>query len=91
MASVPTSTPLPSHMKEEKPQSKEDEATLTREFFEPHLRLHLNDLTDEGTSVFLSSISPSTLLPSAVSIVQKALYVQPKGEFHMPSTRSVTS
>ncbi|KAH8166237.1 hypothetical protein CIB48_g2000 [Xylaria polymorpha] len=62
----------------------------TKEFPQPRLRLHLNELTDAGTTIFLSSISPSSLLPSAVSRVQKALYVHPNREYHMPSTRSLT-
>ncbi|KAI1276002.1 BSP-domain-containing protein [Xylaria sp. FL0933] len=96
----PTSTPLPGHPKEDgdKPQGPEDKSSTngvsspsTEEFPEPHLRLHLNDLTDPGTSIFLSSISAPTLLPSAISRVQKALYVHPrKGGFHVPTTRSVT-
>ncbi|KAI1426451.1 BSP-domain-containing protein [Xylaria sp. FL1777] len=98
-ASAPTSTPLPGRPKEKEAQGADEKpassvngvsSPSTAEFPEPHLRLHFNDLTDPGTSIFLSSISPSTLLPSAVSRVQKALYVQPGGTFHIPTTRSVT-
>ncbi|KAI1300040.1 BSP-domain-containing protein [Xylaria venustula] len=93
-ASGPTPTPLPERTKEggDKTASSAngDSSPSVEEFPEPHLRLHLNDLTDHGTSIFLSSITPSTLLPSAVSRVQKALYVHPKKGFHIPSTRSVT-
>ncbi|KAI1367857.1 BSP-domain-containing protein [Xylaria arbuscula] len=89
-ASAPTSTPLPGHTKEEKPETPEPQTFPNEKFLEPRLRLHLNDLTDAGTSIFLSSITPSTLLPSAVSTVQKALYAHPHGRFHMPNTRSVT-
>ncbi|KAI0912525.1 BSP-domain-containing protein [Ustulina deusta] len=95
----PTSTPLPERTKEEEAPAPDDQTASsangasspsTGEFPQPHLRLHFNDLADDGTSIFLSSISPSTLLPSAVSRVQKALYVHPSGGYRMPSTRSVT-
>ncbi|KAJ8106428.1 hypothetical protein ONZ43_g7068 [Nemania bipapillata] len=97
-ASAPTSTTLPEHIKTGEEQRQADKTAPStdgvspsaKEFAQPHLRLHLNDLPDEGTSIFLSSVSPSTLLPSAVSQVQKALYVHPDDVFHMPSTRSVT-
>ncbi|KAI1170522.1 BSP-domain-containing protein [Nemania sp. FL0916] len=96
-AAAPASTALPEHLKEEAkgPENKEaptttGEASSAEEFPQPHLRLHLNDLTDHGASIFLSSITPSTLLSSAISRVQKALYVRPDGSYHMPNTRSVT-
>ncbi|KAI0099058.1 BSP-domain-containing protein [Nemania sp. FL0031] len=99
-APAPTSTALPERVKEQEAQSPGDKtpsstddvspSSSAKEFPQPHLRIHLNDLTDDGTSIFLSSITPPTLLPSAVAQVQKALYVHPDSVFHMPSTRSVT-
>ncbi|GAP82898.1 putative pbsp domain-containing protein [Rosellinia necatrix] len=101
-APAPTSTPLPGHAKEKKtnglttdqdqtgPSTNGVSSLAAPAFAQPRLRLHLNDATDSGTGIFLSSIAPSTLLPSAVSRVQKALYVQPAGDFHVPNTRSVT-
>ncbi|KAI1110881.1 BSP-domain-containing protein [Nemania sp. NC0429] len=88
--STPTSTAIPEHLKEEVRDTDGAPAPSTKEFPEPLLRLQFNDVTDDGTSIFLSSITPSTLLPSAVSQVQKALYVHPNRGLHMPSTRSVT-
>ncbi|KAI1147340.1 BSP-domain-containing protein [Nemania diffusa] len=96
--SAPTPTPLPEHLRKDEAQKPGDKTAPStdgvspsaKEFTKPRLRLHLNDLTDEGTSIFLASISPSALLPSAVAQVQKALYVHPDAAFHMPSTRSVT-
>lgn len=98
--SAPTSTALPEHIKEEleaqsrdgtvKSASSDLPAPLAKEFSQPHLRLRLNDLTDEGTGLFLSSISPTGLIPSAVSRVQKALYVSPNRGYHIPNIRSVT-
>ncbi|KAI0404416.1 BSP-domain-containing protein [Xylaria palmicola] len=88
-ASAPASTPLPGHVKEAS-KANGVPSPSAKEFPRPRLRLHLNDLTDDGSSIFLSSINPSTLLPSAVSRVQKALYVHPEGGYHMPTTRSVT-
>ncbi|KAI0199204.1 BSP-domain-containing protein [Astrocystis sublimbata] len=93
-ASAPTATPLPERAKQNEAQGSNSGSpkptSSSKEFHKPRLRLHLNEVSDPGTSIFLSSINPSTLLPSAVSRVQKALYVHPHGEFHMPSTRSVT-
>ncbi|KAF2970685.1 hypothetical protein GQX73_g2933 [Xylaria multiplex] len=98
-ASAPAPTSLPGHTKEEETQSSGDKIASSvngtapssaEAFLQPRLRLHLNDLTDDGTSIFLSSISPSSILPSAVSRVQKALYVHPTRGYHIPSTRSVT-
>ncbi|RWA10414.1 hypothetical protein EKO27_g4690 [Xylaria grammica] len=95
----PTPTPLPGSTKEKDAQGSgsgaassatDPSASSIEGFAQPRLRLHLNELTDNGTSIFLSSISSSTLLPSAVSRVQKALYVDPTRGYHMPSTRSVT-
>ncbi|KAI0538022.1 BSP-domain-containing protein [Xylaria digitata] len=98
-ASAPAPTSLPRHTKDEEAQSSSDKIASSvngtapssaEDFLRPRLRLHLNDLTDDGTSIFLFSISPSTILPSAVSRVQKALYVHPTRGYHIPSTRSVT-
>ncbi|KAJ8126103.1 hypothetical protein O1611_g7535 [Lasiodiplodia mahajangana] len=65
-APAPTSTTLPERVKEEETQgpgdktstSTDDVSPSAEEFPQPHLRLHLNDLTDDGTSIFLSSITP---------------------------------
>ncbi|KAI1182626.1 BSP-domain-containing protein [Nemania serpens] len=96
-APAPTSTAIPERLKEETRAPSDAPASSTngeelsaKEFPQPRLRLQLNDVTDNGTSIFLSNVSPSTLLPSAVSQVQKALYVHPNRGYHMPSTRSVT-
>ncbi|TRX88088.1 hypothetical protein FHL15_011038 [Xylaria flabelliformis] len=96
-AAAATTTQLPEHLTKEGAGDKTASSTTNglsespaKEFPQPRLRLHLNELTDAGTSIFLSSISPSSLLPSAVSRVQKALYVHPSRGYHMPNTRSVT-
>ncbi|KAI1754091.1 BSP-domain-containing protein [Xylaria castorea] len=99
-APAATTTQLPEHVKKEGPQDPGDKTASSttngvsessaKEFPQPRLRLHLNELSDTGTSIFLSSISPSSLIASAVSRVQKALYVHPNGSYHIPSTRSVT-
>ncbi|KAI8629503.1 BSP-domain-containing protein [Xylariaceae sp. FL1651] len=104
-SSLPTATPLPGHSKEGGEDNNNDNKnnatslvtngapspSSARDFPQPRLRLHLNDVTDAGSAIFLSAVSPSTLLPSAVSRVQKALYVSPAAPgLHMPPTRSVT-
>ncbi|KAI1813177.1 BSP-domain-containing protein [Poronia punctata] len=96
-APTPTPTPLPVRSQDDKQGSSSTEGTSTggsnpsKEFAQPRLRVHLDDVTDTGTSIFLSSINPSAVLPNAVSRVQRALYVSPSSrEWHMPTTRSVT-
>ncbi|KAI1821947.1 BSP-domain-containing protein [Xylaria intraflava] len=99
VASAPTPTPLPSRVKKDPEDQNGKQSSfangvsslLSQEFTQPRLRLHLNDLTDVGSSLFLASVIPSTLFPSAVSQVQRALYVLPDFPgFRIPTVRSVT-
>ena len=56
---------------------------------EPKLRLHLNELSHDGTTLFLSQVDASRLLPNAISHVIQHLYTPYPGS-KLPGTRSVT-
>ncbi|KAI2628440.1 BSP-domain-containing protein [Xylaria nigripes] len=92
--SMPTSTPVPKPFEENTIDQKEKDAVSLlsyREFSQPRLLLRLDDATDTGSALFLSCVTPSTLLASAVLRVQNALYAVPSHpKFHMPTIRSVT-
>ncbi|KAI1330991.1 BSP-domain-containing protein [Xylariaceae sp. FL0255] len=90
---APTTSALPKdHPKAEPSSSPSSSSSLSsKEFFRPKLRVHLEDLAEPGSSVFLGNTHAATLFPSAVSRVQKLLYVSPDTPgLHMPPTRSVT-
>ncbi|KAI7580792.1 hypothetical protein KC316_g8797, partial [Hortaea werneckii] len=63
-------------------------ATRTHHFPSPKLRLHLDDLNHEGTSIFLSNIKASEDLPQQIQTVLNLLYNTPSCP--RPGTRSVT-
>jgi hypothetical protein len=56
---------------------------------EPKLRLHLNELSHDGTALFLSQVDACRLLPNAISHVIQHLYTSCPGS-KIPGTRSVT-
>lgn len=56
---------------------------------EPKLRLHLNELSHDGTALFLSQVDTCQLLPNAISHVMQHLYTSCPGS-KAPETRSVT-
>jgi hypothetical protein len=56
---------------------------------EPKLRLHMNELSHEGTALFLSQVDACRLLPNALSQVKQHLYTSCPGST-LPGTRSVT-
>src|SRR5271156_4956386 len=56
---------------------------------DPKLRIHLDDLTHPGTSLFLSLVNASRLLPSAIEHILEHLYRSCPGST-VPPTRSVT-
>ena len=56
---------------------------------EPKLRLHLNELSHDGTALFLSQVDACRLLPNAIDHVIKYLYTLCPGS-KVPGTRSVT-
>lgn len=55
----------------------------------PKLRLHLDELSHDGTGLFLSHVDASRLLPDAISHVTEHLYASFPGS-KRPDTRSVT-
>jgi hypothetical protein len=55
----------------------------------PKLRLHLNELSHDGTALFLSQVDACRLLPNAIGHVTKYLYTRCPGS-KVPGTRSVT-
>ncbi|KAI7151904.1 hypothetical protein KC349_g9268 [Hortaea werneckii] len=61
--------------------------TRTHHFPSPKLRLHLDDLNHEGTSIFLSNIKASEDLPLQIQTVLNLLYTP---TCPRPGTRSVT-
>ena len=56
---------------------------------EPKLRLHLNELSHDGTALFLSQVDACRLLPNAIGHVIQHLYTPCAGS-KVPGTRSVT-
>jgi hypothetical protein len=56
---------------------------------EPKLRLHLNELSHDGTALFLSQVDTCRLLPNAIADVTQHLYTSCPGS-KLPETRSVT-
>ncbi|KAI0394693.1 BSP-domain-containing protein [Xylariaceae sp. FL0594] len=86
----PKPTPLPAHLKEEG-RDEANPSPVGDSFPQPHLQVHLNDVVDSGTTIFLTSINISDVFPRAVSHVQKALYVSPSApEWHAPTVVQVT-
>ncbi|KAI7605037.1 hypothetical protein KC343_g13877 [Hortaea werneckii] len=59
----------------------------THQFPPPKIRLHLDDLSHEGTSIFLSNIKASEDLPHQIQTVLNLLYTP---TCPRPGTRSVT-
>jgi hypothetical protein len=56
---------------------------------EPKLRLHMNELSHEGTALFLSQVDACRLLPNALGQITRHLYTSCPGST-IPGTRSVT-
>src|SRR5205085_10481263 len=56
---------------------------------EPTFRLHMNELSHQGTALFLSQVDACRLLPNALSQVKQHLYTTYPGST-LPGTRSVT-
>ncbi|KAI1490818.1 peptidase of plants and bacteria-domain-containing protein [Biscogniauxia mediterranea] len=102
--SVPTPSPIPSRPKQPEPEPKPEpeqpsDGKPPSSPPLPRIRVHLNDLSDAGTSIFLSSVSAPTLLPDSIRTVQEHLYPSPSPSsssstqtqlWHCPPTRSVT-
>ncbi|KAI0838920.1 BSP-domain-containing protein [Hypoxylon sp. FL0890] len=102
---APTSSALPERSKGESipDRSKENGKAQDSSFDLPRLRLHIQDIAHEGSSIFLSSINASTVLPSSIRSIHKHLYSpspSPSSSSssptptptptHPPPTRSVT-
>ncbi|KAI1632005.1 peptidase of plants and bacteria-domain-containing protein [Biscogniauxia mediterranea] len=101
--SVPTPSPIPSRPKQPEPEPEQpSDGKPPSPLPLPRIRVHLNDLSDAGTSIFLSSVSAPTLLPDSIRTVQEHLYPSPSPSpslspsssstqsWHCPPTRSVT-
>src|SRR2546423_8596784 len=56
---------------------------------DPKLRLHLDELSHDGTALFVSQVDACRLLPNAISHVLQHLYTPCSGS-KVPATRSVT-
>ncbi|KAI0599398.1 peptidase of plants and bacteria-domain-containing protein [Biscogniauxia sp. FL1348] len=89
--SVPTPSPVPSRPKQSEPEQPSGSKPPSPHPL-PRLRVHLNDLSSAGTTIFLDSVSAPTLLPDSVRTVQKHLYPSSSSSpsYHCPPTRSVT-
>ena len=99
----PTSTPLPqrpapSIKTEPNQHATTSELEQAKSGTQPKFRLHLNDLSHQASSQFLTLVDGARLLPNALSAIRKHLYPAKPGsatskdrqEFHLPPTRSVT-
>ncbi|KAI1334821.1 plant basic secretory protein [Xylariaceae sp. FL0016] len=97
---APTPSPLPVQRKrsdgaesDASPAGPDEtgEKKPAADFALPKLRLHIQDITHKGATVFLAAVEPATLLPSSVRTVLAHLYQTPaRPDTHVPSTRSVT-
>ncbi|OTA57749.1 PBSP domain protein [Hypoxylon sp. EC38] len=91
---TPTISALPERTKGEptsdqaKEKGKDEDSPVNL----PRLRLHIQDIAHEGSSIFLSSINASTVLPSSIRSIHKHLYSSSSSSSptHPPPTRSVT-
>ncbi|KAI0012970.1 BSP-domain-containing protein [Xylariaceae sp. FL0662B] len=91
--SEPTPSPLPVGSKDAGAESPEaTHSSSSKEDFDlPVLRLHINDLSHAGASIFLSAINASAVFRTSVRNVQRLLYTSPSTPHtHCPGTRSVT-
>ncbi|KAI5918606.1 peptidase of plants and bacteria-domain-containing protein [Camillea tinctor] len=100
---APTPSPVPHRPKQPDSEPDPDPQPDTKPPAHPlpRIRLHLNDLSDAGTSLFLSSVSAAELLPSSIRTVQSHLYplapstcspttAPTPTPWHLPPTRSIT-
>ncbi|OTA94778.1 hypothetical protein M434DRAFT_394437 [Hypoxylon sp. CO27-5] len=101
---TPTTSALPERTKGEptSDQAKEKKKDEDSPVNLPRLRLHIQDIAHEGSSIFLSSINASTVLPSSIRSIHKHLYSSSttttstttfsssSPPTHPPPTRSVT-
>ncbi|KAI1079495.1 BSP-domain-containing protein [Whalleya microplaca] len=91
--SEPTASPLPVQPGDASPESTEatTSSSSKKEFDLPVLRLHINDISHPGASIFLSAINASAVFRTSVRNVQRLLYTSPATPHtHCPATRSVT-
>lgn len=85
-----TTTPAPENHEAPR-QPVESSSKNHNKFPLPKLRLQIEDLSCEGTRIFLTSIDAHTAIAEAVHGVCELLYISPKtSHTHCPSTRSVT-
>ncbi|KAI1136974.1 BSP-domain-containing protein [Hypoxylon sp. FL0543] len=88
-APTPTSTafPVPEQPRRDPPPdgSKEEQGQNSSSDL-PRLRLHIQDIAHEGSSIFLSSVNASTLLPSSIRSIHEHLYPSPS-----PPTTTTTN
>ncbi|KAI1410825.1 BSP-domain-containing protein [Hypoxylon sp. FL1857] len=98
---VPTSSALPGRPKNEttpdQAKGGEEKEQDSSSIDLPRLRLHIQDIGHKGSSIFLSSVNASTVLPSSICSIHKHLYPSSSAvsspssaPSHPPPTRSVT-
>ncbi|KAH8804828.1 peptidase of plants and bacteria-domain-containing protein [Xylogone sp. PMI_703] len=97
MTEIPTSTvappsPIPVLPPSQDTSSKPNDSSKPKdEFPVPKLRLEIRDLTHDGTTAFLTSVTANKALVQSVQNVLSLLYKSPKDHTTtVPPTRSVT-
>ncbi|KAI1373682.1 BSP-domain-containing protein [Hypoxylon crocopeplum] len=72
---APTSTAVPVSSKDSSVDKTKTEEQKTNPRFElPRLRLHVQDIGHEGSSIFLSAVNASTVLRSSINSIHEHLY-----------------
>ncbi|KAK4179223.1 peptidase of plants and bacteria-domain-containing protein [Triangularia setosa] len=94
-APTASQTPIPIHNKSSSSSSSPNDSptatTYPKLFPLPTLRLEIRHLTHPASTLFFTSINPSTILPDCLQNVLRLLYHTPQShQFNPPPTRSVT-
>ncbi|KAI6087804.1 BSP-domain-containing protein [Hypoxylon rubiginosum] len=82
-APAPTSTAIPVPLQNhedtasDEPTKTNGEAETSSSIELPRLRLHIQDIGHEGSSVFLSAVNASTVLKTSIEDISKHLYTNP--------------
>ncbi|KAI4869384.1 BSP-domain-containing protein [Hypoxylon rubiginosum] len=71
-SAIPVPPPKEDEIPDQPTETKADKETSSIEL--PRLRLHIQDIAHEGSSVFLSAVNASTVLRSSIQAIDKHLY-----------------
>ncbi|KAI2465092.1 BSP-domain-containing protein [Annulohypoxylon bovei var. microspora] len=88
---TPTSSAIPVRPKEESGSDQaKDKESEQKSLDLPRLRLHIEDLSHPGSTVFLTSVTAPAVLESSIKSIHKHLYSSPSPS-SQPTTTSTTT